>query len=77
MHTSRASTEDSGRQLGFLGEVGYEKFAAMDRIVDFRQEQFGIDVVKQAVFLNQLIDHVRGGISREERTVDYDKLTIL
>lgn len=77
VHTSRACAEDSGRQLGFFDEVDYEKFAAMDRMVDSLRGRFGIDVVKRAVFLNQPIDHVSGGISREKRTVDYDKVTIL
>ena len=37
---------------------------------------FGMDAVKRAVFLDQAIDHMSGGISREKRTVDYDKLKI-
>ena len=32
-----------------------------------------MDAVKRAVFLGQSIDHMSGGISREKRSVDYDK----
>ena len=35
-----------------------------------------MDAVKRAVFLGQAIDHMSGGISREKRRVDYDKLEI-
>ena len=49
----------------------------MDETVDRLRERFGIDAVKRAVFINQPIDHMSGGISREKRTVDYDRLEIL
>ena len=47
------------------------------RTVDFLRKRFGSDAVKRAAFLNQPIDHMCGGISREKRTVDYDKVTVL
>ena len=36
----------------------------------------GMDSVMRAAFLKQPIDHMSGGISREKRTVDYDRITI-
>lgn len=35
-----------------------------------------IDAVKRAVFVDQSIDHMSGGISREKRSVDYDKVVV-
>lgn len=77
VHTSRAKKDDPGRQMSLFDEVDYEKLAVMDRTVDAIRERFGIDSVKRAVFLNQPVDHMCGGISREKRTVDYDKITVL
>ena len=35
----------------------------MDRTINAIQERFGIDSIKRAVFLNQLLDHMCSGIS--------------
>ena len=32
--------------------------------------------LKRAVFVDQPIDHMSGGISREKRTVDYSKISV-
>ena len=77
VHTSRAKKDDPGRQMSLFDEIDYEKLAIMDRTVDAIRDRFGIDSVKRAVFLNQPVDHMSGGISREKRTVDYDKVTVL
>lgn len=77
VHTSRAKKDNPGRQMSLFDEVDYEKLAVMDRTVDAIRDRFGIDSVKRVVFLNQPVDHMSGGISREKRTVDYDKVTVL
>lgn len=77
VHTSRAKKDDPGRQMSLFDEIDYEKLAVMDRTVDAIRDRFGIDSVKRAVFLNQPVDHMSGGISREKRTVDYDRVTVL
>lgn len=77
IHTGRVKDHDFSRQLELFDETDYEKLAAMDETVDRLRERFGIDAVKRAVFINQPIDHMSGGISREKRTVDYDRLEIL
>lgn len=77
VHTGRAKKEDAGRQISLFDEIDYEKLAILDRTVDALREKFGIDSVKRAVFLNQPVDHMCGGISREKRTVDYNKVTVL
>lgn len=75
IHTSRVQDGDFGRQLTLFDSTDYEKLARMDLTVDQIRERFGIDSLQRAVFLNQPIDHMSGGISREKRTVDYDKLS--
>lgn len=77
VHTSRAENDSPGRQISLFDELDYEKLAVMDRTVDSIRERFGADSVKRASFLRQKIDHMCGGISREKRTVDYDKVEIL
>lgn len=76
VHTSRVSGEDSGRQLNIFGGIDYEKLFRMDETVDQIRKRFGIDAVMRAAFLNQAIDHMCGGISREKRSVDYDRMII-
>ena len=76
IHTSRVNTDGFTRQVCLFDEVDYDKLAKMDDALDGLRERFGIDAVKRAVFLNQPIDHMSGGISREKRTVDYTRLEI-
>ena len=57
-------------------KTDYEKLAEMDETIDNIRERYGIDAVMRASFLNQPIDHMSGGISREKRTVDYSKLIV-
>ncbi|MCI8854570.1 MAG: hypothetical protein HFI32_13945 [Lachnospiraceae bacterium] len=48
----------------------------MDQTVDGIRRRFGGDAVMRAAFVNQPIDHMSGGISREKRSVDYENVTI-
>ena len=77
VHTSRVRRDDFSRQMSLFDEVDYGKLAEMDRTVDAIREQFGMDAVMRAVFLNQPIDHMSGGISREKWEVDYEKVAVL
>lgn len=56
--------------------IDYEKISRLDETVDEIRNCYGTDAVKRAVFLGQNIDHMSGGISREKRSVDYDKIEI-
>lgn len=76
IHTSRVKDEDFTRQLELFDPVDYGKLGRMDETVDRLRERYGMDAVKRAVFLDQPIDHMSGGISREKRTVDYSKIEI-
>lgn len=72
IHTSRVQDGDFGRQLTLFDTTDYEKLSLLDLTIDQIRERFGMDSLQRAVFLNQSIDHMSGGISREKRTVDYD-----
>lgn len=77
VHTSRVRRDDFLRQMSLFDEVDYGKLAEMDRTVDAIRERYGMDAVMRAAFLNQPIDHMSGGISREKWKVDYDKVAVL
>lgn len=76
IHTSRVISGDFYRQPTLFDEVDYEKLEKLDKTVDSLRERYGMDSVMRAAFLKQKIDHMSGGISREKRTVDYDRITI-
>lgn len=76
VHTGRVSGAGSGRQLNLFDAVDYEKLSRMDETVDGIRRRFGADAVMRAAFLGQPIDHMSGGISREKRSVDYDRVMI-
>ena len=76
IHTSRVVNGVFYRQPTLFDEVDYEKLEKLDQTVDSLRKRFGMDSVMRAAFLKQPIDHMSGGISREKRTVDYDRITI-
>ncbi len=83
IHTSRVAA-DEGRQLGMFDTVDYEKQRRAEAAVDALRHKYGTDCVKRACFLKSpeeddamFIDHMGGGISREKRSVDYSKETVL
>lgn len=76
VHTGRVQENGFYRQIELFDRTDYEKLAGMDETIDSIRERYGIDAVMRATFLNQPIDHMAGGISREKRTVDYDKIEV-
>ncbi|MGN0402061.1 MAG: DNA polymerase IV [Acetatifactor sp.] len=76
IHTCRVQSGEFARQLTLFDEIDYSKLMKVDETMDGIRKRYGIDSVKRAVFLNQPIDHMCGGISREKREVDYSKLKI-
>lgn len=76
IHTGRIRDRTDMRQLSMFDETDYEKLERMDKAVDEIRGRYGNDSVKRAVFANGEIDHMSGGISREKRTVDYEKMTV-
>ncbi len=73
VHTARISGGEAYRQSSLFDEVDYGKLSRLDETIDDIRNCFGMDAVKRAVFLGQAIDHMSGGISREKRSVDYEK----
>lgn len=76
IHTSRVKDSGFFRQTTLFDEVDYEKLEKLDKTVDAIRKQYGMDSVMRATFLRQSIDHMSGGISREKRTIDYDKVKV-
>lgn len=73
VHTARISGGEAYRQSSLFDEADYGKLSKLDETIDDIRNCFGMDAVKRAVFLGQAIDHMSGGISREKRSVDYEK----
>ena len=82
IHTTQVTTE-TGRQISFFDKTDYEKQKKAEQAIDQLRKKFGQDVVKRACFLpstqkdSMFIDHMGGGISREKRTIDYNKEDII
>lgn len=77
IHTGRVEPEEACRQLTLFDNTDYAKLERWDRTIDTIRGRYGIDSVKRCVFLSSpRIDHLSGGISREKRSVDYDKESI-
>ena len=76
IHTNQVVTEEN-RQLNLFDDLNYEKLERLDKAIDDIRKKFGVDSVIRASFAkSDRIDHMSGGISREKRTVDYDKQNI-
>ncbi len=76
IHTSRIRDHMDMRQLDMFDTTDYEKLEQMDATIDKIRLRYGRDSVKRAVFVGSRIDHMSGGISREKRSVDYEKVTV-
>lgn len=78
IHTSKVCNMEEGRQLSLFDTRDYEKLEKLDAAVDEIRTRFGSDSVMRATFARQdKIDHLSGGISREKRTVDYDRVEVV
>ena len=76
IHTGRVHHDGFFRQASLFEKADYEKLEKADRMVDALRKRYGMDCVMRATFLQQPIDHMSGGISREKRSVDYSKIRI-
>ena len=76
IHTSGVINGDFYRQPTLFDEIDYDKLEKLDKTVDSLRKRYGMDSIMRASFIKQPIDHMSGGISREKRTVDYDRVTI-
>ena len=62
VHTGRVNGESFVRQMSIFDETDYEKLMRMDKAVDGIRRRLGADAVMRAVFLNNSISHMSGGI---------------
>lgn len=76
VHTGRISKATCERQLSLFEKADYEKFGRLDQTVDRIRNRFGADAVMRAAFVDKTIDHMSGGVSREKRSVDYERIRI-
>lgn len=76
IHTSRIKDNIDMRQLDMFDTTDYEKLERVDETVDKIRKRYGNDSVKRAAFIGSRIDHMSGGISREKRSVDYEKVIV-
>jgi len=73
VHTSKVVHGSAVRQMNLFDMNRYEKFSKMDTTVDLVRERFGDDSIKRAIFLNNPIYHMSGGIPPEKRRPEYGK----
>ena len=76
IHTSRIRDGIDIRQMDLFDLTDYEKLERMDAAVDDIRKRYGRDALMRASFIGSKIDHMSGGISREKRSVDYDKVNV-
>ena len=77
IHAGKIVKDSGQRQYTLFGQEDHEKMRHADRMVDIIRKRYGKDAVKRAVFINQPLDHIAGGISKEKQIVDYSRVYIL
>lgn len=75
IHTSRVVTEASSRQMNLFDMTRYDQYAKLDKAVDLVRERYGDNSIKRAVFVDNPIYHMAGGISPEKRKPNYEERT--
>jgi DNA polymerase-4 len=71
IHTSKVVSDGFTRQLNLFDMNRYDKLARLDKLVDEVRDRYGDDSIKRAVFLNNRIYHMAGGIAPEKRKPNY------
>ena len=71
IHTSKVVSGTTTRQLNLFDMNRYERLHRLDEVVDRVREQYGDDSIKRAVFINNPIYHMAGGIAPEKRKPSY------
>lgn len=71
IHTSKVVSGDSLRQINLFDMNRYEKLTKLDTAVDVVRERYGDDAIMRAVFLENRIYHMAGGIPPEKRKPNY------
>lgn len=71
IHTSKVVSETMSRQLNLFDMDQYERLHRLDDVIDKVRERYGDDSIKRAVFINNPIYHMAGGIAPEKRKPNY------
>jgi len=71
IHTSKVVHGTSVRQLNLFDMNRYERLSKLDTVVDTVRERYGDDSIMRAIFLNNPIYHMAGGIPPEKRKPNY------
>lgn len=71
IHTSKVVQGTSVRQLNLFEMDRFERLSKMDTVVDAVRDRYGDDSIMRAIFLNNPIYHMAGGIPPEKRKPNY------
>lgn len=71
IHTSKVTPASTERQINMFDMHQFEKLSQIDCTVDVIRTRYGQDSVKRAVFVDNPIYHMSGGISIEKRKPKY------
>jgi DNA polymerase-4 len=71
IHTSKIVSGDSLRQMNLFDMNRYEKLSKLDAAVDTVRGRYGDNSVMRAIFLNNRVYHMSGGIPPEKRKPNY------
>ena len=73
IHTSKVVSGASIRQINLFDMNRYERMSKLDTVVDQVRERYGDDSIMRAIFLNNPIYHMAGGIPPEKRRPEYEE----
>jgi DNA polymerase-4 len=73
IHTSKVVNGATVRQLDLFDMNRYERLHTLDQVVDKVRGKYGDDSIKRAIFLDNPIYHMAGGIAPEKRKPQYGK----
>jgi DNA polymerase-4 len=71
IHTSKVVSNTTIRQINLFDMNRYERMSKMDTVVDKVRDRYGDDSIMRAIFLNNPIYHMSGGIPPEKRKPNY------
>jgi DNA polymerase-4 len=71
VHTSKVVSGTTHKQLNLFDMNRYEQMSKMDEVVDEVRERYGDDMIMRAIFLNNPVYHMAGGIPPEKRKPNY------
>lgn len=71
IHTSKVVSANSIRQINLFDMNRYERLSKLDVAVDKVRDRYGEDSIMRAIFLNNPVYHMAGGIPPEKKRPDY------